>query len=522
MPTYQSYTINRNSGTSTTGNAPTGTSDGDLLVAIVVTFAASETHTVPTGWILENDSNGAVSIMSRIAASSDTSWEFGGSGGSKIRDLLIVRFTDAVVDQVVYGGGSTDEGGDLTLPSITTTKNDSVILYMAATTGTRSFDLWRQGTTIYLYNQRLPSASYLDAPTIGTYSGNQVNLHNDSTSARMYSIALSELPETYNETASGGINTGGEATENTFTPEVFGVKASGASFYFVGSPSSCPCHTIEIEASGGIVAGGSSTASSNEVRGGVVVNGKAFVDTNHPWSGLHGVWPIGGEYDGTEDEVLDLSPNEFHGYCGFGNGDNVPEPSEDGIYCSSSSEFTSLEWVTLPEDRISVTQDFSVSCWCKLDREHLHSPRVLFSRGFTTGDGDEYIFTLGYSWIHHVWAQIQLVGDETVYYEAFSSSTMTDDRWNHCAASWVPGDALRVWLNGSDEGSIETPEIATVARTNGNQIGRWNDGAIPVGLLQEVRLYPEAKPQNYWLAEYDNACKPGFYLVGQPQSATVV
>lgn len=299
------------------------------------------------------------------------------------------------------------------------------------------------------------------------------------------------------------------------------VLVGGSAWLFVGVGGSCPCHSVYIEMVGGSVVGGSTPAVNNITQGGVVVGGKGYVDTNHPWSGVHGVWPLGGNYNGAENEVIDYSPNEFHGFAGHGNGDNVPEPSEDGIFCSTSSEFLGLEWITLPQDSLSPTQDFSISCWVKLDSTHLFTPRVLFSRGFTTNDGEEYVFTLGYSWIHHVWAQIQLVDDETVYFETFTTTTIPDNRWTHCAASWVPRGSLRVWVNGSNEGSIQTPQIATVDATNGNFIGRWNGGAMPIGNLQEVRLYPEAKESEFWTAEYENACKPGFYLVGKTESTVI-
>lgn len=367
----------------------------------------------------------------------------------------------------------------------------------------------------------MSSATYQDVfSSIQAYSDDET--YDETASGGIATNGTASITTVVTAEITGGIELSGEATSDVDSIENFGISAGGTAWFFLGIETSCPCHSIYAEMSGGIEVNGSASTTSNEVKGGLLAGGNSFIDTNHVFSGIHGIWPLGGAYDGTENEVTDLSPNAFHGFCGDGNSNYVPELSEDGLYCSDSSLFDGVEYINLPQDRLNESQEFSVSCWIKLNPEHFYSPRVVFSRGFTTGDGDEWIFTLGYSHIHHVWAQIQLVGDEITLHEAFTIERIQRNRWNHMAASWKPNGFLRVFLNGVEGGSVETPELSTIDYTNGNQIGSWNRGAIPRGNLQEIRLYPEEKTANWWKAEYDNACKPGFYLVGKSQSAVLV
>lgn len=287
------------------------------------------------------------------------------------------------------------------------------------------------------------------------------------------------------------------------------------------SGNNCSCNSFNEFATGGVDLGGSATVTDTIIRGGIDVGGSAFVDTGHPWDGMEAVWPLDGSYDGTANEVLDVGPHSFHGFAGDGTGNYCPA-QDDGVFCLSSQYFGGRDWITFPPDGLESGQGFAVSCWVKIDPEHFYAPRVLFSRGFETASGDKWVFTLGYSFIHHVWAQVQLVGsDGDQYYEAYTVERMQQDQWHHVAASWRPGGSLRVYLDGIEGASIETAELATVALVNNNYAGRWNEGAYPVANIQDIRLHPVERSPGWFKAEHDNYCDRSFYFVGPVETAVL-
>lgn len=73
------------SGTATaTVSVPTGTANGDLMIAHVQTSTASSTVSTPTGWTLQDSDttsgNGATYLFYRFASSEPASYDFVGSG----------------------------------------------------------------------------------------------------------------------------------------------------------------------------------------------------------------------------------------------------------------------------------------------------------------------------------------------------------------------------------------------------------------------------------------------------------
>jgi|GEM_PF-4318037 len=280
------------------------------------------------------------------------------------------------------------------------------------------------------------------------------------------------------------------------------------------------CNVIRLPASGGVVVGGSATVTDSIVGGGVVCGGSALVEIRQdPYDGLEAVWPLDEVGSGVEGEYKDRSRHQLHGTGGL----QVPERIE-GVYCLGAQQFTEGEdgsgsYITLPADDLPTDHEFSVSCWIRCDLQY--SPRTFYSRGFEDEAGNQWQFSLGYGWINHVVAAIQVINSdgELVTYEAFSNTTLELERNYHVAATWQPGVGLRCFVNGVAGDLYEVPETATAESTNGGYFGRWNMASYPTGMLQEVRLHPCVRSADWLLAEYHNFCDSSFYSVSTEEAA---
>lgn len=285
--------------------------------------------------------------------------------------------------------------------------------------------------------------------------------------------------------------------------------------------SGCPCNLYLIPVSGGAVSGGSADVTDSAIRGGVVCGGSArcWIATD-PYDGLEAIWPLDEAGDGTADEYRDRARHQLHGT----GGDVVPELA-DGVFCLSSQYFeedtdTGVgSYIELPPDTLSVNHAFTVSCWLRTSDRF--KPRIIYSRGFEDEDGNKWQFTLGYGWIRHVTASIQVIDSdgEPVTYEAFSAETLEENVNYHVAATWEPGVGLQVFVDGVPGSLYEVEETETVASDAGGYFGRWNLGAYPTAYVQEVRLWPDVKSEDFLAAEHDNFCDSTFYTVGSEELA---
>lgn len=272
--------------------------------------------------------------------------------------------------------------------------------------------------------------------------------------------------------------------------------------------------------SGGVRCGGSADVSDSIIRGGVVCGGSALVAiVQDPYDGLEAIWPLDEAGDGTSGEYKDRSRHQLHGTGGVQVSERI-----EGVYCLYAQQFTEAEdgagsYIVLPADDLPTEHEFTVSCWIRCDLQF--APRTFYSRGFEDENGNQWQFSLGYGWINHVVAAIQVVNSdgELVTYEAYSDSPLEVDRCYHVAATWQPGVGLRCYVNGVAGDLFEVPETATAESTAGGYFGRWNGGSYPTGMLQEVRLHPCVRSAEWLLAEYHNFCDPSFYSVGEEESA---
>lgn len=261
---------------------------------------------------------------------------------------------------------------------------------------------------------------------------------------------------------------------------------------------SCHCNQFDYSFSGGCVSAGEATVSHTSphriATGGTICSGSAVVDiVGALYDGFAGVWPLNEE----EQPYLDLTSYKNHGTNDF------PPTQVDGVLCSYGQEFEGREWISMDADSISPESAFTISMMVK--RTEFYGTKVLFTRGG--------IFELGYSAIGSPYAFI--ITDTGEEYLAVGTSFLQQDVWYHFAAVLIPGESLSVYVNGVLDGSVEITETATL-ENDANQIGDVGTRAV----IQEVRLWPEAKDAAYLRMERASICG-GLYEAGESEDALV-
>lgn len=254
--------------------------------------------------------------------------------------------------------------------------------------------------------------------------------------------------------------------------------------------------------------------SSQTTTGGVVAGGSAIVEiAGDPWDGMAAIWPLNELGDGTEDEFEDRSRNELHGRGGNGADIALVPLKDQGVFCQPSQHFDSRQFITLPPDHVGMSQGFTVSLWARI--ESFYQQRIFFSRGHTTPEGDEYCFTLGHSFLNQVMASVQtlsLNGTKTIY-TAYGSTMLVQNQFYHFAASWEPGTGLNLYVNGVIQGTKAVSDVLLQPLTNENFMSRWNSGGYITGNMQDVRFHPQVRSAAWLLAEFQNYCQNGFFVV---------
>ena len=251
--------------------------------------------------------------------------------------------------------------------------------------------------------------------------------------------------------------------------------------------------------------------------GGVVCGGSARVDVvEDVYDGLACIYPLDEFGDGTEDEYKDRSRFRLHGQGGGGQLDLVPT-ADIGVFCSVSQHFDGRQFITLPQDYLADRQGFTVSAWTKIDS--VRQDRSWYSRGFET-TSEFWVFRFGHTFLNQLTASVQVYQDSgsVKTYEAWGSTRLAQAAWHHVAVVFEPGVSLRLYLDGELDGETALSEKATVTATNGGFVGRWNEASMPMGNVQELRVYGSVMPQEYLLADYDNFCSAGFFEVGGEES----
>lgn len=273
----------------------------------------------------------------------------------------------------------------------------------------------------------------------------------------------------------------------------------------------CPCNPIEEISSGGGRTGGEAVVSVDTREGGVSLGGNAVVSVSgQVWDDFHFVLPLDESGSGVQDEYQDRTRHNLHGTGG--EGENSPT-LDLGVFCLPCQYFTGRDYISVPEDNLDASDGFTVSMWVKMDRKF--EERAFYTRG---GVDDDWNFTLGQSYLNHIWARIRLAGDddEIVTHYAFTD-ILELDRWHHISATWTPTESLVVTVNGMPQATTETPEALTVASNGGGYLGRKQALSL-TGWLQEIRLQPVR--EEAWLqSEYANFCDGGYIEIGDEEEA---
>jgi hypothetical protein len=138
-PSYVASAGTRTTSRTVTVNKPTGTQEGDLMIAVMQASASGVTPTYPSGWtqaILDTTGNSSAAIAYKVAGASEpSSYDFG-VGGSFGRCAQIITIRSATTLTV----GTFDEGTDTSLvaPSITATAGILLGWFIAESTPTLS------------------------------------------------------------------------------------------------------------------------------------------------------------------------------------------------------------------------------------------------------------------------------------------------------------------------------------------------------------------------------------------------
>lgn len=275
----------------------------------------------------------------------------------------------------------------------------------------------------------------------------------------------------------------------------------------------CPCNVFNVVASGGFTLGGSTTITDSIVSGGFVLGGSATVTkVGVTYDGLIAVYPL----DESTGQFLDRGPYALHGTSGA-----IRPTLDTGVFCLPSSKFEEDDSfngasINLPIDPMGPSQQFSVSCWVKLNS--FYKQRTLYARGYEDLSGNTWTFTLGYSVANHLVATVQL--SDGTEYSAFGS-ILENDRFYHVAVECKTGQEIDVYVNGSFAGYIDLPALDLMPLANGSYFGRHGVGSYPTCNLQEFRIYPGCPGQAYWQAERDNLCSPAFFSIGAEETPSL-
>jgi len=215
MPTFRAIaTATQNNSSTLVGDSPTGTADGDALVAIIVTrpevVDTYGTMTPPSGWVLRASETAAaggalrVYVYTKIAASEGASWMWTWSvgGGSSRAYLFVCAYSagnashtvDSVLTQVNATVDSTCE-----TPAITPTSQPGSLISFTVNGDGITNGYFAAGVTLSAGTQR----AFLGDDPVGGYL--RMN-YGDDTYAALSTIASRTGTAGYGTSPSIGVS----------------------------------------------------------------------------------------------------------------------------------------------------------------------------------------------------------------------------------------------------------------------------------------------------------------------------
>lgn len=134
---YRNAALNSSAGTSTlTINKPTDTVDNDVMVAIFITNGDTAI-TPPAGWTLTQEQNTQVGIYTartwtgyKVASSEGASYAFGSATSQRCSGIIVSFSGCDTTTPIDASSGTTNQAGPGAALSITTTVDNTVVLFL--------------------------------------------------------------------------------------------------------------------------------------------------------------------------------------------------------------------------------------------------------------------------------------------------------------------------------------------------------------------------------------------------------
>lgn len=293
----------------------------------------------------------------------------------------------------------------------------------------------------------------------------------------------------------------------------------------------CGYQIININGSGGVVCGGTSTVTqspnrySNTGSGGVVCGGTSTIVTNQPFDGYSGIFHLVENADGTSGEYLD-SARRQNGTGG--NAPYTPTKTTSNLFGFCQS-FDGNDYVQVPID--NHPDNYSVSFWFKITGRFIS--RVFFSRGQKDIDnGYGVSLAIGHANYgasfdepeaepesNRLFARVSVQGlTNWKTYKLQSSTDIPNDCWHHVALVFDSGNDAKLYIDGELDVTKTITETDLVPASNMIQFGKCNNSEFTFGELQEVRFTPNLLTPQWIETEFLNMCSNTLYAEGEEES----
>lgn len=219
---YQSVESNSNNvGGTVVVNRPSGTVDGDLLLAFVANLNPGSTYTPAPGWTLKAGTTSSDAIYERIASSepATSTWTPGALAGLKV---TIVRVNNQAASSPTAATSilPSASGTSFVIPSLTSPGANHLLLQVVNSGGSGTANFWTPpGTATERFD-------YLDAGLVYSAGGGDEVVGNGATGTRTWTAAAAGNAAGYMVAIAPGTLTGTQAIATTDTISQTGAAAA--------------------------------------------------------------------------------------------------------------------------------------------------------------------------------------------------------------------------------------------------------------------------------------------------------
>jgi hypothetical protein len=139
-PTYRAHTTASSSSTSLTPNKPTGTVDGDYMLACVTCVSSNSVSSAPSGWTLlygpATFDDTVMRVYGKLASGEGASWTWTMSNsGVSLAIVVTIQDPDSASPLVFSGGQTNASSNNTTAPGGTTTEANATLVFFGAASG---------------------------------------------------------------------------------------------------------------------------------------------------------------------------------------------------------------------------------------------------------------------------------------------------------------------------------------------------------------------------------------------------